>query len=389
METCENLRDKTANKVAVYFDYPFSVTMIEEVRKNILFPAVTICLSHWVNSTRLCSLRGLCDANNRLSDGNGGNVLQYDVKGRINSAHKPHELLSCFMRSSVSSCESYECADFMEMTYFRQPAEMCYTIDMYQKAKPKDHPLNLCSTLWNYDLTIFGRWEPNLTLSIGNAETFPLIIHKPLTVPPERLSSIMIEPGMDYTISVTQNKIRRLPKPYASRCTDYLRMGWKKTFYGYLDQNLCVQECRMEIEAQLCGCIRNVHEFSHRVEGSEACNRTQEETCDRKLEGNPEVPRCDRKCGAPCEEVVYDVRLTSLAEEKTEDSKHSFRFTVKFASYSQRILEYQPVLSIVEMFGYMGGYIGIWLGFSLLSVLLGFNKFLWKIHERRQTRLRM
>ena len=36
-------------------------------------------------------------------------------------------------------------------------------------------------------------------------------------------------------------------------------------------------------------------------------------------------------------EVVYDVRLTSLAEEKTEDSKNSFRFTVKFASYSQRV----------------------------------------------------
>lgn len=45
---------------------------------------------------------------------------------------------------------------------------------------------------------------------------------------------------MDYTISVTQNKIRRLPKPYASRCTDYLQMGWKKTFYGYLDQNVSV-----------------------------------------------------------------------------------------------------------------------------------------------------
>lgn len=48
--------------------------------------------------------------------------------------------------------------------------------------------------------------------------------------------------GMDYTISVTQNKIRRLPQPYASKCTDYLGMGWKETFYGYLDQNVsCVQ----------------------------------------------------------------------------------------------------------------------------------------------------
>lgn len=47
---------------------------------------------------------------------------------------------------------------------------------------------------------------------------------------------------MDYTISVTQNKIRRLPKPYASRCTDYLQMGWKNTFYGYLDQNVSIYD---------------------------------------------------------------------------------------------------------------------------------------------------
>lgn len=45
-------------------------------------------------------------------------------------------------------------------------------------------------------------------------------------------------PGMDYTISVTQNKIRRLPKPYASKCIDYLSMGQKEVFYGYLNQDV-------------------------------------------------------------------------------------------------------------------------------------------------------
>lgn len=51
---------------------------------------------------------------------------------------------------------------------------------------------------------------------------------------------------------------------------------------------------------------------------------------------------------------------------------------------NDQVLEYQPTLSIVEMFGYMGGYIGIWLGFSLLSVLLGLNKLFWNLHEQRR-----
>lgn len=50
-----------------------------------------------------------------------------------------------------------------------------------------------------------------------------------------------------------------------------------------------------------------------------------------------------------------------------------------------QVLEYQPVLSIVEMFGYMGGYIGIWLGFSLLSILLGLNRLLSNLYEKRRT----
>lgn len=40
---------------------------------------------------------------------------------------------------------------------------------------------------------------------------------------------------MDYTISVTQNKIRRLPKPYSSKCVDYQKIGFKDTFYGFLN----------------------------------------------------------------------------------------------------------------------------------------------------------
>ncbi|OQR71022.1 hypothetical protein BIW11_11255 [Tropilaelaps mercedesae] len=410
----------------MYFEYPFSVTMFEEILRNSAVTAQKcienrrICQLHahnvWnimtcrINTTRLCNVRpASCSSVNDLFAPTGYNYFQFDVVGRLGSAHHPTELLSCFMRSSVSSCESYECQEYIEMTYYRQPDEMCYTVDMYRKTKNnKEHPLNKCRTPWNYGLTLSGHWDPKVTWGLRSVDTLPLIIHRPSIVPPERLSSIMIEPGMDYTISVTQNKIRRLPAPYSSRCADYQSMGEKETFYGYLNQDPLSADA---LCAQVAAASRQVangrdsdwHKTSTKCTSTEWARSKQGEAaafrcvvyslrdiCERKLQKIAKAyDKCDKKCGPACDEVLYDVRLTSLAEDRKEDSKNSFQCTIKFASYSQKVLEYQPVLSIVEMFGYMGGYIGIWLGFSLLSVLLTLNKFLWNLHEQRRLKTRV
>lgn len=83
-----------------------------------------------------------------------------------------------------------------------------------------------------------------------------------------------------------------------------------------------------------------------------------------------------KKCGAPCEETSYDVRLTSLGEDRKEKERNSFSVYVKFSSDSQKIFEYQPKLTLIEAFGYMGGYIGMWLGLSLYSLITDAEKWL-------------
>ncbi|XP_065297013.1 uncharacterized protein [Dermacentor albipictus] len=87
-------------------------------------------------------------------------------------------------------------------------------------------------------------------------------------------------------------------------------------------------------------------------------------------------------------ETKYDVRLSSLAVDKSMPGKGAdkFTFVIKFSSDTQRVLQYQPNLSIVEAFGYFGGYIGIWLGFSLLSVLLNLEAHVAKILAKRMQR---
>ncbi|XP_049517068.1 uncharacterized protein LOC125942862 [Dermacentor silvarum] len=68
--------------------------------------------------------------------------------------------------------------------------------------------------------------------------------------------------------------------------------------------------------------------------------------------------------------------------------RDKFSFIIKFSSDTQRVLQYQPNLSIVEAFGYFGGYIGIWLGFSLLSVLLNLEEHMAKMFAKRMQRVK-
>ncbi|XP_075535702.1 uncharacterized protein LOC142571302 [Dermacentor variabilis] len=85
-----------------------------------------------------------------------------------------------------------------------------------------------------------------------------------------------------------------------------------------------------------------------------------------------------------CAQEKEEVSMPSRARNRTD----KFTFVVKFSSDTQRVLQYQPNLSIVEAFGYFGGYIGIWLGFSLLSVLLNLEAHMAKISAKRMQRVK-
>nr|XP_037278216.1 amiloride-sensitive sodium channel subunit alpha-like [Rhipicephalus microplus] len=247
-------------------------------------------------------------------------------------ALEQRDLFRCSMRSTVSSCFSFNCLEVMRMTYFRSPASMCYTVDANQWADP-NHRFHKCKVPWTW-----------------------------------------VKPGLTYTVSVAQQTVRRLPPPFASRCSDYKAAGKKDEFLGYLTQDLCIQECLIKQEIKLCNCIRPLHEYGSNF-NVPTCGYQNMAICDKQIT-NKTVTKCMKKCGAPCEETSYDVRLTSLGEDRKEKERNSFSVYVKFSSDSQKIFEYQPKLTLIEAFGYMGGYIGMWLGLSLYSLITDAEKWL-------------
>ncbi|XP_077547552.1 uncharacterized protein LOC144159723 [Haemaphysalis longicornis] len=148
-------------------------------------------------------------------------------------------------------------------------------------------------------------------------------------------------------------------------------MGNQKKYFGYYTQDICAQNCEMTLDMKYCQCVRTRHEFSAMF-GGQICDVIRDDICARKVESLQTNQLCLSRCRMACEETKYDVRLSSLAVDKSKhgQGKDKFSFIIKFSSDTQRVLQYQPNLSTVEAFGYFGGYVGIWLGFSLLSLLL-------------------
>ncbi|KAK8769830.1 hypothetical protein V5799_013705, partial [Amblyomma americanum] len=139
----------------------------------------------------------------------------------------------------------------------------------------------------------------------------------------------------------------------------------------------CLQDCHIRLQTRHCGCVDPALGFAGPT-GARACAPGSAGICVARLSQNNTLKVCRKKCRAPCKDTTYDVRLTGMgvASSKflTNDEVKLFGLTIKFSSDTQKIFVYEPNLTIVEAFGYMGGYLGMWLGFSLLSMLKGLKE---------------
>ncbi|CAN8019446.1 unnamed protein product, partial [Ixodes persulcatus] len=301
--------------------------------------------------------------------------LSRDVLSRAPVAHHPDDLFQCQMRSSVSECLTFSCSRNIRMTYYRYPNQMCYTIDSYQGTN-STHPIHRCPSPWNYELILRAQWNTSATVSLHEPEALPLVIHSPYTCPPDKLSSVMVQPGMTYTVAVSQAELRRASlSPFCHAPSGMVSFRW------YLELQCCRQTVRNAVRNRMCGCVSR--------------STSEKEKKKRSEKGYLGIQFAhDALCLfvylMVCREIRYDLKLSSLALDKVRGEKpriaiysDKFSFIIKFSSDTQKVSEYQPNLPVIEAFGFFGGYIGIWLGFSLLSVLLDLEAKIMKAISRK------
>ncbi|GFT37297.1 uncharacterized protein TNCV_1127231 [Trichonephila clavipes] len=87
------------------------------------------------------------------------------------------------------------------------------------------------------------------------------------------------------------------------------------------------------------------------------------------------VKNCTLECRNPCYDQLYDVRYVksgnmkhTCAEKDEWCKKARIKLSIVFNKFRLTRYVYQPKFASVEMFSYVGGYMGMWLGLSLISL---------------------
>ncbi|XP_042146268.1 amiloride-sensitive sodium channel subunit alpha [Ixodes scapularis] len=286
---------------------------------------------------------------------------------RTATTFSPPDIFDCRMTAGDTRCPEFNCTPGIKNTYYRLPSQQCFTIDV--NAMQKDDPLfKDCPQQAKWELELRYRWSKESTMLLLPAWSYPIFVHQTGHCPPDKLPAVVLLPGKVIQVTVKQLRTIRLPSPYKSMCTDYKSMGSFPEFKGFLNHDLCMQKCSMELEVRHCGCVLADYEFTASYPAP-TCDFGPTDTCYNALMGNGSYDECKRSCTLPCEQVHYDVRMSSISDDEGP-YRQTFKLKLKYRSDVEDLVIYHPTLTIIELAAYTGAYLGIWLGTSVVTFLL-------------------
>ncbi|GFQ90713.1 uncharacterized protein TNCT_695632 [Trichonephila clavata] len=128
----------------------------------------------------------------------------------------------------------------------------------------------------------------------------------------------------------------------------------------------CVEHCQLTKLLEMGECIDKSVNYPHE---SQLCRKN-----DRTLTSEI-VKNCTLECKDPCYDELYEVRYVNIGNMEhlcRKDDKWCMKSRIKlsivFNKFRLTRYVYQPKFASVEMFSYIGGYMGMWLGLSLISL---------------------
>ncbi|CAL1260761.1 unnamed protein product [Larinioides sclopetarius] len=192
-----------------------------------------------------------------------------------------------------------------------------------------------------------------------------ILLHESHSLANPFLEGITLEAGKSYNIFVEQRVTQRLPAPYQTNCKDYLKIWKKNGGYGPLTGKACAEECKMEKMLETKGCVAQTINYPG--------NYT---ICDDE-EIHPSVDvitKCSLQCKEACNEVAYNIRHEVQYDQTKKCGKDEHcKYKDLYLNFLFNRLEvervlHQPRYESVEMFSYIGGYMGMWLGLSLVAI---------------------
>ncbi|XP_076363191.1 epithelial sodium channel subunit beta-like isoform X2 [Tachypleus tridentatus] len=298
-----------------------------------------------------------------------------NISERASLGHQEWPLITLCRGQYMDNCS--------DLVFFYQYLfSNCYTIEQPLK-------LDNWKNVWiTQVVTMILNFETEDFMEVLRQPGGFLFIHPLDSLPDFRRDYVEVNPGSKVDIKLQKRSTILRDSPI-TKCTDYTSVLSHWYPNKKMNPRQCSQECLAEAVEQQCGCAH----FTSIYPNVRRCNEVNatEYGCIFEAE-KIHVDNCLDSCAPPCEKEYYEqqmsyfqwpTRLEELRRLLPNDLKNmTLEFaqkqlaevTVSFPSNEHIIHKHQPKFEAVEVFSYVGGYIGIWLGVSLVT--------LWEFLER-------
>ncbi|XP_042900223.2 degenerin mec-4-like [Parasteatoda tepidariorum] len=176
----------------------------------------------------------------------------------------------------------------------------------------------------------------------------------------------ILDMGAIYRFYMSMTRLQLLKAPYKSRCQDYMEEWRKNGGKGPITQKMCKEKCKLDRSLELYGCVDARVDYPH-----------NETICEKVIPRfhQEAMPVCAKKCGMPCKFDNYEFQVQqSFSEGFRNDciTAHDLACSTLVQIFLENMeistFTYSPRLEPVGILSWIGGYVGLWLGISLIQV---------------------
>ncbi|XP_076335155.1 epithelial sodium channel subunit alpha-like isoform X1 [Tachypleus tridentatus] len=313
--------------------------------------------------------------------------------------------LEKLVRESTFNGEQCSTSNFSRFLTFHYGN--CYTFN-YQN--DSDEPLMTQSIGPNSGLSLELDLEVDEYTVLSPSLGFRVVIHPPQTPANPEEDGYDISPGFESSFALKQTTITRLPSPFNDNCHSYGKKSHKSDLpnikFTSGSQESCIKKCLHLESLRRCGCTDPFLSVDPLSESCDLSNRSQVCCLDEVLNyfKTNDLP-CD--CPLPCRKTYYDVSTSSawwpspleqnyLVRKETYRQRRSVpasqlpplpspresggistfqklrtskaKVKVYFHTLEHVLYKQVPVYQDSELFGQLGGQMGLWLGISLVAL---------------------
>ncbi|GFQ99464.1 uncharacterized protein TNCT_247981 [Trichonephila clavata] len=191
------------------------------------------------------------------------------------------------------------------------------------------------------------------------------------------LTGMSVQKGKNVILRVKQVLKKSLPYPYETDCHDYVSEIEERSSPGPTNQMECIEQCKLNLSLLNHNCVLESIWYPHNFQRCRPVNQLQ-------LLGEYHE-KCAPQCHEACSEMTYEVQKDEEYIPVTFDLEIDFDspfmtevvlkrnrrvdISIVFNRDNCHIHEKQPKYNIVEVMSNIGGFLGMWMGVSMIAIL--------------------